>query len=514
MIRTAIHILLSVALLISASATSADTDVRKVVIAFTNDFESAYDPIDAYWREDIDRIGGIAELATLVNKLRDQNDVVFLFDAGDIFTGTLAKRTHGAVSFDLMGLIGYDAIAIGNHEFEYGWEVLAEQKNRVTFPVLGANLFYKDTRHPYAQPWTIVERGGVRVGVVGVMGQDAGTALIPSNIAGVTVLPPIDVVAPIVKRLRNECDLVVVLTHQGLTAPMQTDDEADQSVFRGNEANLALAGRVPGIDAVLGGHTDAGTREPLMHPETGGVVMQTFGQGQHVGVLEFEISDGGAEFVDGELLTVNADELTPDPIVAARLARYRAAHPDLYDSVGVLAGDLTRRYYGESTMGNAFADIVADAADAPIGLMPSGALRRDIASGPVRSVDLLDAFPFEDRVARVQLSGTTLLRVLEQGLSLDRGFLQISGLQVTYDADRPVGDRVIEVWVGDTLLDAEAAYMVAALEIMAQGGDQYTQFKDADSVEWIDGSFADYLLRTFADESSVRAPETGRYRER
>ena len=160
---------------------------QRVTIAFTNDFESAYDPVEAWWRDDMTRIGGIAELATLVGSLRETSETFFLFDAGDIFTGTLAQRTQGAVSFDVMGRMDYDAMVIGNHEFEYGWEVLAEQKNRVAFPVLGANLFYRGTEHPFAQPWVIIERDGVRVGVIGVMGQDAGTALIPAHIAGLEV---------------------------------------------------------------------------------------------------------------------------------------------------------------------------------------------------------------------------------------------------------------------------------------------------------------------------------------
>ena len=162
-------------------------------------------------------------------------------------------------------------------------------------------------------------------------------------------------------------------------------------------------------------------------------------------------------------------------------------------------------------MGNAFANILANAAGTTIGLMPSGALRRDIEAGPVRRVDLLDAFPFEDRVAKVTLRGETLLAVLEQGLSLERGFLQVSGLTVTYDLEQPVGSRIKKVLVGKAPLDRDAIYEVATLEIMAQGGDQYTQFEDAVSVEWIDGSFAEHLLAAFIESGSFTSPALGRY---
>ena len=487
-------------------------DEQRVTIAFTNDFESAYDPVEAWWRDDINRIGGIAELATLVDALRESSETFFLFDAGDIFTGTLAQRTQGAVSFDLMALMGYDAMVIGNHEFEYGWEVLADQKNRVAFPVLGANLFYRGTEHPFAQPWAIIERDGVRVGVIGVMGQDAGTALIPAHIAGLEVRDPAAVIAPIVARLRAECDLVVVLTHQGQTAPMQTNDEADDAVQRGNEANLALARAVPGIDVILAGHTDAGTRKPLVEPVNGTVVMQTFGQGQHLGVLEFDVTDSGTQFVGGRLEAVNADQLKPDAVVSERLDAYRSQHADLYVPIGQTAAALTRRYYVESTLGNAFADIVRDAVDAQIGLMPSGALRRDLPQGAVRRVDLLDAFPFQDRVARIELTGEVLARVLEQGLSLERGLLQISGLEIAYDPARPSGARLESVLVNGAPLDPDAIYTVGTLEILAAGGDQFTQFSDATSNELLALTFADALLGAFEARELVSVPETGRYR--
>lgn len=172
----------------------ASAEKREVTLLFTNDFESAFDPTPAYWRDDIEMIGGAAEIATLVDTIRAKEELVFLFDSGDIFTGILSKLTEGAVPLEMMITMGYDAMAIGNHEFEYGWESFAEQKHRAPFPVLGANMFYKDTGRRYAQPYTIVERDGFRIGVIGIMGQDAGTAIIPSHVAGVDVNNPIPVV--------------------------------------------------------------------------------------------------------------------------------------------------------------------------------------------------------------------------------------------------------------------------------------------------------------------------------
>jgi 2',3'-cyclic-nucleotide 2'-phosphodiesterase (5'-nucleotidase family) len=144
----------------------ASAEQRGVTLLFSNDFESAFDPTPAYWRDDIELIGGAPQIGTLVDNIRQQEDLVFLFDSGDIFTGILSKLTEGTVPMEMMITMGYDTMAIGNHEFEYGWESFAEQKHRLPFPVLGANMFYADTGRRYAQPYTIVERDGFRIGVV------------------------------------------------------------------------------------------------------------------------------------------------------------------------------------------------------------------------------------------------------------------------------------------------------------------------------------------------------------
>lgn len=508
-----VTVLLALGWLLTTAAGSAKTFERiEITLLFTNDFESAYEPTPAFWRDDMARIGGVAQLASLIEQQRAAAPNSFLFDAGDIFTGTLAKLTQGAVSFELMMTMGYDAMVIGNHEFEYGWQSFAEQKNRVSFPVLGANLFYKNTDHPYAQPYSIIERGGVRIGVIGVLGQDAATALVPSHIAGLDVRDPIATVRHYVAQLREQVDLVVVLTHQGLTAPMQTDDEADPSVQRGNAANLALAGAVPGIDVILAGHTDAGTPTPIEHPETHTLIMQTFGQGQHLGVLRLTLDaqTGRRLGHHGQLVAVNADELVPAPDVLAKLERFRAEHPTIYTEVGKSGDALVRKYYRESDIGNLFADILRLGTGADVGLMPSGALRKDLSAGSIRRVDLLDAFPFEDRVALVDVTGAVLRQIIEQGLSLQRGLLQVSGMTVDYDSTRPSGKRLVQIAVNGKPLVPTATYRVATLEILAQGGDAYTQFKQASHTDITQQRFATLLEDHFHAAGMVNQPARGR----
>ena len=107
----------------------------EVAIFYTNDIESVYEPLEAHWRDDLALIGGMAHLSSLIREKRSAQEISFLVDAGDMFTGSLSKVTEGRLVFDIYSAMGYDAVNLGNHEFEYGWRVLARVMQRARFPV-------------------------------------------------------------------------------------------------------------------------------------------------------------------------------------------------------------------------------------------------------------------------------------------------------------------------------------------------------------------------------------------
>ena len=484
-----------------------------VTLLFTNDIESVYDPIEAFWLDDLDYIGGMPQMATLINQLRDSQPNVFLFDAGDIFTGSLAKLTKGQLPFELMISMDYDAMAIGNHEFEFGESIIAWEKNRAPFPVLGANMFYAGTEHPFAQPHAIIERDGVRIGVIGVMGRDAATAIIPSYIDEVDVRETVEPVRRSVEALRNEVDLIVLLTHQGKTAPMQTDAESEPRLHRDIDADIALAGAVEGIDVLFGGHADAGTPEPVIHPDTGTRIMQTYGQGTHLGFLQLVIDKDTKEIKshDGKLIPVASSTLTPDPAVAAKIKQYRDAYPALFEVIGETEAVLFRRYIEEATIGDLFADIIRDAAGSDAALFHSGGIRKDLPAGEVRRVDMLDAYPFVDSVMKVELTGAQLRAAIEQSLTFERGILQVSGLSVVYDASKDPDQRLVSLSLSDgrEITDTDVV-TVAAPGFLAEGGDYYASMPQGKVVGEF-GKVADVLISYFQNaDGPISVPEGGR----
>ncbi|HJS72652.1 MAG TPA: 5'-nucleotidase C-terminal domain-containing protein, partial [Vicinamibacteria bacterium] len=448
----------------------------------------------------------------LIRDLRSKEPNPFLFDAGDIFTGALAKLTEGELAFELMISMGYDAMGIGNHEFEYGAEIFAWEKNRAPFPVLGANLFYRGTSHPYAQPHAVVERNGVRIGVIGIMGQDAATAIIPSFIAPLDVKDPAEAVRRSVEELRDEVDLIVLLTHQGKTAPMQTDAESDPRLQRDIDADYTLAGAVEGVDVLLAGHADAGTLKPVVHEKTGTLIMQTYGQATHLGYLQVKLdSRGKIASYDGKLIPVDSERLTPDPEVRAKLEKYRVRYPELFEKVGRTEARMNRRYIEESDVGNLFADIFAGVSGADIAFVHSGSLRKDLPRGNVARVDILDTYPFVDAIVVLRMTGDQIRRALEQSLTLERGLLQVAGVEIVYDLSKPERQRLVSMRRQGRPIEPGDELEVAVSGFLAEGGDLYESFPEATKLRTL-GKVSDVVIDFFKGREVVEVPPRGRQR--
>jgi len=486
--------------------------VRDLLLLYTNDLESAYDPIDAFWRDDIDHIGGVGQLAALITSERSKASTSFLLDAGDIFTGSLSKMSRGRLPFELMISMDYDVMCIGNHEFEYGWRALRKVMQLAPFPVLAANIFYEGTDIPFAQPSTILERDGVQIGVIGIFGTDAATALFPPHLAGLEVRDPVEAARKAVAELRPDVDLIILLTHEGKTAPMQTDDEADPSVQRDIDADIRLVGAVEGVDILIGGHADAGQETPYVHPETGTLICQTYGQGTRLGYLRLRIDLEKNSIIshEGKLIVVDADKLEADPAITAKLDAARKRFPELGRIAGSVSEALLRRYNRESDIGNLFADVLREYGSTELAFVHSGCIRADLPAGRLSREQLLNTFPFMDRVLLISMTGAEILDVLEQGFSLRRGVLQVSGLEAEYDLSQPVGGRVRKVRIGGHPLDPAARYSVTTLDFLVSGADLFSGFTEAEITNDEGPDFASLLEEYFSRKKEVGVPVRGR----
>ncbi len=510
--KIASPIMLSMIAAMIGVSNSAVAEIRNVTLLHTNDIESVYEPVDAFWNPNISRIGGIPYLATLIKEVRAQEETSFLLDAGDIFTGSLAKKTKGKLSFDLYSAMGYDAITLGNHEFEYGWETLKQNMPRAAYPVLNANIKFEQNNAPFAQPYTIIERNGIRIGVIGVMGVDAFyNTMWKGNRKGLTVDDPTEVTQFWVDKIRDEVDMVVVLTHQNKTAPMQTDKEADPEVQRGFDEDYEMAGKLKGVDVIFGGHSDHGLWKPVVHPKTGTLIGLTFGQGKYLGYTKFVVDTEkrSVSLLEGKLIPVESDKLQRDTKTGQLIDNARAQFPKLNQELAKIDKTAFRRYYRESNVGNLVADMMREAGKADLSMISSGSIRVDLNKGPVTMENVMDLFPFTDKLSVVELTGKQVKELLEYSYKLPYGLAQFSGIEAKYDGKKPEGQRLLTLKIQGKAVKDTQTYKVATYSYAASGGDGYKVFADGKLLSE-SGSITQTLIDQFKAKKHVKVPALGR----
>lgn len=488
---------------------------KTVTILYTNDFHSAVEPITATWLVDHPKIGGVRDLAAWIAMMRREFPGAFLFDSGDVFEGpAISTLTRGQALIDLFHEMGYDAACLGNHEFDYGIQPAADYIREENYPVLDANLFYKDSGKPFARPYAIVERDGIKIGVIGIFGPTAASATTLSTWDKIDLRDPIPILRKLVPELRKKTDLVVVLVHQGLPGPMQTDAEAHPEVQRTFKADQDMVNAVPGIDVLVGGHAHRGIEVPWVSPKTGGIVVQTYGHGTTLGFLQLKLDTATHKIVSehGSLLRV-ADNVFPvPPRVDAVATKWEKKAEALGDaSVAFSPAPLVRNYNGESALGDLITDALRWKTGAQIGLENAGGIRDDIPAGVVTRDAIISAVPFFNTAVTGNLSGAQLRRILEQGLTLQAGLIQVSGLVVTADMSKPEYHRLISVTVNGEPLDDARVYSVVATSFIAGGGDHYPAFIAAPGARDTGILLSDVLEQYAKERHTLAAPAAGRF---
>ncbi|OCH19005.1 MULTISPECIES: bifunctional UDP-sugar hydrolase/5'-nucleotidase [unclassified Aliivibrio] len=503
---------LSLSLISAATSLPAWAEIKEVTLLHTNDIESVYEPVEAFWRDDIEMMGGIPYIATLIKNIRSEEGTSFLLDAGDIYTGALSKKTKGALPFDLYNSMGYDVITLGNHEFEYGWESLVKTMPRANFPVLNANIYHESSNELLAKPYTIIERDGVKIGVIGVMGIDAFyNTMWKGNRKGLSIKDPTETAQLWADKIRDDVDMIVILTHQNKTAPMQTDKEADAEVQRGFDEDFAMAGKLKGVDVIFGGHSDNGLNEPVVHPDTGTVIGLTFGQGMHLGYTKFTVDTEKHDvtFLGGKLIPVDSNNLKRDEETYKLIQKVRTDNPSLEDKLATIDAPAFRRYYRESNIGNLAADLMRQNVNADIAMLSSGSIRVDLNEGDVTRENVMNLFPFTDKLTVVELTGKDVKELLEYSYTLPYGLAQFSGITAHYDSSKPEYNRLISLNINGKPVSNTQKYTVATYSYAASGGDGYTVFNKGTELSQGD-SVTQVLIDGFKQHKKIIVPKLGR----
>ncbi|GAA3088862.1 bifunctional UDP-sugar hydrolase/5'-nucleotidase [Rhizobium viscosum] len=518
-------------LALSTGAAFADYELN---ILHINDFHSRIESINKFdstcSAEEEGKnecFGGAARLKTAIDQRREAltGKNVLLLNAGDNFQGSLFYTTYkGAAEAEMLNLMKFDAMTVGNHEFDDSEDGLATFLDKVQFPVVTANVKASAASKlgDRVKPSLVLDVSGQKIGIVGAVTND--TPELSSPGPNVTIADDVKSITAEVEKLKGEgVNKIIALTHVGYPR------------------DLAMIAKIPDVDVVVGGHshsllsnTDpkAEGPYPTMVDNPGGYkvpVVQAASYSKYLGDLVVNFDDNGVvKEAKGDPILIDSS-FTPDSAVAARIAELAKPIEDLRKKVigsseGPIEGDRKVCRVKECSMGNLVADAILDRSKnqgVTIAIQNGGGLRASIDGGDVTQGEVITVLPFQNTLATFQLTGADIVKALENGVSqIDQGagrFPQVAGLKFTFDQSKPVGSRVSDVQVkdGDNFvpIDNAKTYSVATNNFMRAGGDGYVAFKDGQNAYDYGPDLADVTAEYIAAHSPYKPYTDGRITE-
>lgn len=450
-------LILNILLILSTLCVYAEK--REIRILYINDFHGYADPYTPVGSNDLS--GGISYLASKVIALRKEKPTIFLA-AGDMIQGSnWANFFQGESVIRVLNSIQLDAMVVGNHEFDFGKDVLKKRISEANFPVLGANVIGIEELKPYV----IKEVNNIKIGIIGVVTEDAIITTHPKNVYGLKLNPPKNVIQKYIEELKDNVDLIILLSHLGYNVDKKIAEE------------------IEGIDIIIGGHSHTKVVYPTLVKKT--IILQAWEHAKSIGILDITVENKNILKFNGYLEDIKPSIQEADRNIQSIVTDYNQRILKIYDEVigeatVDLDGDNVRSK--ETNLGNLIADIIRDVSKADIAIINSGSIRGSIRKGPIRVKDIYSVLPFDNYVLSLKVFGHQLKQILEDSLSgienKEGRFPQISGMSLIYNSSNPPNQRLIMVNVGNRALDDNKLYTVATNDFLAVGGDGYKVFRD------------------------------------
>ncbi|WP_298439952.1 bifunctional UDP-sugar hydrolase/5'-nucleotidase UshA [uncultured Ferrimonas sp.] len=504
----------------------AAAECTKFTILHTNDNHGRF------WENKYGEYG-MAARKTLIDQIRTEvksnGGYSLLLSGGDVNTGVPESDLQDAEpDFIGMNLIGYDAMAVGNHEFDNPLSVLENQRDWADFPMLAANIYDKNGDR-YFKPYKIFFVGDVRIAVVGLTTEDTAKLGNPEYISELTFTDPKEEIKKVIKEIEEagSADLVFATTHMGHYA-----DGASGSNAPGDVA-LARALEEGQLAAVIGGHSqnpvcmaeDGKSYDENFAPgsdckpdqQNGTYIMQAHEWGKYVGRADFEYYDGELHLADYKLVPVNlkvkdengdrvlvGEEIAQDSEIRTALYEFQLAGQEQLDEKiaetnGKLEGDRNTVRAQQTNLGHLIASAHADKVDADFAVMNSGGVRDSIEAGDVTYRDVLTVQPFGNMVTLSTKTGAEITEYLNTVATFTSGsgaYAQLVGIKLTVDCDA----QSVEIHeINGKTFNAADTYSFTVPSYNAAGGDGYPALDDAVQTGYVDAD----VMYGFMKELSV-----------
>ncbi len=476
----------------------------KVTVLFFNDLHGHLKPFEVESDNGRQTVGGIARMAAAVEQIRSENNRrqirTLLLVAGDILQGTpMSTVFQGEPDIKCLNAMGVDAVAVGNHEFDFGLENFLKLRTLADFPFISANIVRKESRQPLCDSHlTIPLNDSLAITVIGVTTHDLMTTTKHENVAALEALDGVTAVQHIYEQAR-QAGPVLLLSH----SRHQTDRQ--------------LAANLPGLAAIIGGHDQI-----LLSPyrKIGSVpVFQAFEKGRFLGRIDFLIDPATrqAKLLHHEYIPITAD-MDQAPQVAAIVADYdKRLGAQFKEVIGTcetfMDGERDRIRYEETNLGNFLTDIMRENTGVEIALLNAGAIRSSFKKGPVTIEDVFNVVPYANELVVMELTGAQIEQILKRSVRGNRqeedgGFLQVSGISFDVQNHQATG---IRVGACREPIKPDGKYRVVITDFIATGGDGYHLFKEL-PMTYTRLPLRELIIDTIRARGTITAEKEGRIR--
>lgn len=468
--------------------------VQKVTVITVNDFHGMI--------EEQGKNAGLSKLAGYIKQVRETEPNTVVLSAGDMFQGSVdSNLLYGKTVIDAMNDIGFDAMAAGNHEFDWGLDRLEQMSRSFQFPLLAANVTTAKTGQylSFCRPYTLIEREGIKIGIIGLATPETAYKTNPRFVGGLQFADPALIVPPLVRELKGRgANIIIVLSHLGC------NQDETSGIISGEAAGLASA--VTGIDLIVAGHSHAKVAGQV----NGVPVVQAKSWGRALGRVELTYDPGSGKVIGAEaaVIDLNARALQEDAAVAAIVARDRLlVEPIKQEVLGQNFAALSHDRFQLSPLGEWVTDILRRESGADIALQNGGGLRSELLAGPVTKGRLYEILPFDNTLYTMELTGAEIWQILEYGLGANKvGTLQFSGVLVDYGLAE---QKITQIrTLHGAPLEKDRLYKVAVNDFLASGGDGFSLLKQGRNPRDTCIPLRDIIERTVLKQKTIRfAPD-------
>ena len=483
--------------LLSQPSIASHDKVYEITILHTNDFHARFRPISKYDNNCSAKnnakgkcFGGTARLISAIEDARSRHSNTVLLDGGDQFQGTLFYNLYkGKVAAEMMNMLGYDGMAVGNHEFDDGPETLRVFMDSVDFPVLmaNANVDMEPELKDQLQKSTTLYQNKRKIGLIGINTVDTAELSSPGENVIFT-----DAVAAV----QSEVDF---LTEAGVNIIILLS----HSSYR---VDKMIAANTTGVDVIVGGHDNTylsnvsdRAKGPYPTVVNGTQIVQAYAYGKFLGELSVLFDEAGNVIhASGEPIIIDGS-VSENSQIIARLDELEKPINTLKETIvgtvsNPLTGDRAVCRIQECDMGNMIADAMRGAVidkGYTIALMNSGGIRASLDAGDVTLGEIMTILPFQNTLSTFKVTGEQLLAAIENGVSQvedEKGrFPQVSGMRYTFNLANPPNEgRVTSIEIDEggswNALDLNKTYGMVSNNFIRGGGDGYKVFRSASEI--------------------------------